>query len=245
MAQGGDINGRIGTRIRAEREARGWSLTDLAGRAAVSRAMIHKVERGASSPTAQLLGKLSGAFGLTMSTLIARAEAGSGRLLRRQDQPEWTDPETGYLRRHVTPVSGLPLDLVQVTLPAGQAVPMPAASYAFIRQVIWVLDGALVFEEGAARHRMDAGDCLELGPPVNCVFRNETDRPCTYAVVVLRDTTGSAAPDSGDSPARIVYYSGRLSGEPAWKSGKQGRRTSAGYWRSTMMPSPIRPRSGT
>ena len=62
MAQGDTIDGRIGARIRAEREGRGWSLTDLAGRAGVSRAMIHKVERGASSPTAQLLGKLSGAF---------------------------------------------------------------------------------------------------------------------------------------------------------------------------------------
>lgn len=196
MAQGDTIDGRIGARIRAEREGRGWSLTDLAGRAGVSRAMIHKVERGASSPTAQLLGKLSGAFGLTMSTLIARAEVESGRLLRRQDQPEWTDPETGYLRRHVTPASGLPLDLVQVTLPARQSVPMPAASYVFIRQVIWVLDGALVFEEGAVPHRMGAGDCLELGPPVDCVFRNETDRPCSYAVVVLRDARGTAGLES-------------------------------------------------
>lgn len=193
MAQGDTIDGRIGARIRAEREGRGWSLTDLAGRAGVSRAMIHKVERGASSPTAQLLGKLSGAFGLTMSTLIARAEVESGRLLRRQDQPEWTDPETGYLRRHVTPASGLPLDLVQVTLPARQSVPMPAASYVFIRQVIWVLDGALVFEEGAVRHQMGTGDCLELGPPVNCMFRNETDLPCTYAVVVLREVRGALA----------------------------------------------------
>ena len=195
MAQGGDIDGRIGTRIRAEREARGWSLTDLAGRAAVSRAMIHKVERGASSPTAQLLGKLSGAFGLTMSTLIARAEAGPGRLLRRRDQPEWTDPETGYLRRHVTPVSDLPLELVQVTLPGGQVVPMPAASYAFVRQVIWVLDGALVFEEGPVRHKMGAGDCLELGPPVDCVFRNETAQPCVYAVVLLPGVHRAAAPE--------------------------------------------------
>ena len=70
-----DIDNRIGASIRAERESRGWSLTELAARAAVSRAMIHKVERGDSSPTANLLGKLSGAFGLSMSTLLARAEA--------------------------------------------------------------------------------------------------------------------------------------------------------------------------
>ena len=54
---------RLGARLRLEREARGWSLSDLAARSGVSRAMINKVERGESSPTAALLGRLSGAFG--------------------------------------------------------------------------------------------------------------------------------------------------------------------------------------
>ena len=174
--------------IRAERESRGWSLTELAARAAVSRAMIHKVERGDSSPTANLLGKLSGAFGLSMSTLLARAEAAGGQLLRRADQPLWTDPETGYLRRQVSPRSDMPVDLVEVTLPPAREVPMPAPAYAFIRQLIWVLDGELTFVEGAITHQLRQGDCLHLGPPADCVFRNVGDRPCRYAVIVLRDT---------------------------------------------------------
>lgn len=184
-AEARTIDADIGARIRTERESRGWSLTDLAERASVSRAMIHKVERGDSSPTANLLGKLSGAFGLSMSTLIARAETGQGRLLRREDQPSWTDPQTGYVRRHVSPRSDMPLDLVHVTLPPGRAVPMPASAYAFLRQLIWVLEGELVFVEGAARHEMREGDCLELGPPTDCVFRNESSYACVYAVAVL------------------------------------------------------------
>ena len=184
-AEARTIDADIGARIRTERESRGWSLTDLAERASVSRAMIHKVERGDSSPTANLLAKLSGAFGLSMSTLIARAETGQGRLLRRENQPSWTDPQTGYVRRHVSPRSDMPLDLVHVTLPPGREVPMPASAYAFLRQLIWVLEGELVFVEGAARHEMREGDCLELGPPTDCVFRNESARPCVYAVAVL------------------------------------------------------------
>ena len=109
-----DLDARIGARIRTERESRGWSLTELAQRSTVSRAMIHKVERGESSPTANLLGKLSGAFGLSISSLIARAESQQGRLLRAADQPTWSDPETGYLRRHVSPQSDLPVDLLQI-----------------------------------------------------------------------------------------------------------------------------------
>ena len=70
-----NLNQRISARIRIERESRGWSLNDLAERAGASRAMIHKIERGESSPTASMLGRLSGAFGISMSTLIARADS--------------------------------------------------------------------------------------------------------------------------------------------------------------------------
>ena len=182
-----DIDKRIGARIRIERESRGWSLTELAERSVVSRAMIHKIERGESSPTATLLGKLSGAFNLSMSTLMARAEMQQGRFLRKEDQPVWVDPQTGYERRHVSPKSDLPLDLVRIELPVGADVPMPASAYAFMRQLIWVLEGELTFLEGEAKHRMSAGDCLELGPPTNCVFKNEGNKPCIYAVLVLRN----------------------------------------------------------
>ena len=186
MAQDNDLDRRIGASIRTERENRGWSLTDLAQRAAVSRAMIHKVERGESSPTANLLGKLSRAFGLSMSALMARAETPQGRLARRADQPVWTDPETQYLRRHISPRTDLPLDLVEVTLRPGTEVAMPASAYAFQRQLIWLLEGELLFIEGAERHQMQPGDCLELGPPQDCVFCNRSAAPCRYAVMVLR-----------------------------------------------------------
>src|ERR1041384_7856621 len=81
-----DVSLRIGKRVALERERRGRSRSERADRSGVSRAMIHKVERGESSPTATLLGKLSGAFGLTVSTLIARGEPRGARVLARDDQ---------------------------------------------------------------------------------------------------------------------------------------------------------------
>ncbi|MEG0207092.1 MAG: XRE family transcriptional regulator [Citrobacter sp.] len=179
------LNQRIGARIRIERESRGWSLTELAERAGVSRAMIHKIERGESSPTATLLGRLSGAFGISMSTLIARAEMQEGKLLRFANQPVWHDPQSHYLRRHVSPRSDLPIDLVQIELPAGSDIPMPASSYVQARQLIWLQQGELVFVEGDTRHEMKVGDCLELGPPNDCRFINETAHSCVYLVVRL------------------------------------------------------------
>lgn len=175
-----NLNQRISARIRIERESRGWSLNDLAERAGASRAMIHKIERGESSPTASMLGRLSGAFGISMSTLIARAEMQEGKLLRFASQPVWRDPQSHYLRRHVSPRSDLPIDLVQIELPPGSDVPMPAASYALARQLIWLQQGELMFVEGNTRHEMQAGDCLELGPPNDCRFINESAETCVY-----------------------------------------------------------------
>ncbi|MBN1084878.1 helix-turn-helix transcriptional regulator [Erwinia aphidicola] len=181
------LNARIGQKVRQERERRGWSLTDLAENSGVSRAMIHKIERGESSPTATILARLSGSFDMSMSQLLALTEVRAGTLTRYEKQPVWHDPETGYIRRHVSP-GQIPVDLVSVELPANTAVPMPAMSYLSRRQLIWVLKGSLTFEEGAHTFEMHSGDCLELGDPADCVFRNDTDEICRYAVLVLKSS---------------------------------------------------------
>jgi transcriptional regulator with XRE-family HTH domain len=176
----------VAERVRAEREARGWTIAELAQRSGVSKAMISKLERVEASPTAMLLGRLAGAFGLTLSTLLARAETAGRRLARRTEQQRWRDPETGYVRQAVSPAAGGPLDLVRVELPARTRVTYPRFTYAFLHQQIWVLEGTLVFREGDVEHQLEAGDCLQLGAPSDCTFANPADRPCQYLVAVVR-----------------------------------------------------------
>lgn len=176
----------IARRLRAERDQRQWTLDDLARHSGVSKAMLSKLERGAASPTAALLGRISGALGMTLSSLLAEPAAVGARLVRAAEQPQWTDPETGYLRRQVSPLTDMPVQLVEVTLPAGQVVRFPASAYTFIRQLVWVLEGQLEFEEGRQVHRLQAGDCLELGPANDCAFRNRGRKGCRYLVVVAR-----------------------------------------------------------
>jgi hypothetical protein len=108
--------------------------------------------------------------------------------VRAHDQIRWTDPATGYIRRQIAPAPGsdLPLDLVEVELPAGAAVAFPAAAFTFVRQLIWVLSGCLTFVEGDVNHVLAAGDCLELGLAADCTFRNDHSEPCVYAVIVVR-----------------------------------------------------------
>jgi transcriptional regulator with XRE-family HTH domain len=106
-----DLGKGIAARVRAERSKREWSLADLAVRADVSKAMLSAIERGEASPTAVLLIRISAAFGMTLSALIARAEAAKGSLARSDAQPLWTDPETGYVRRHLSPDADMPLEM--------------------------------------------------------------------------------------------------------------------------------------
>jgi quercetin dioxygenase-like cupin family protein len=148
--------------------------------------MIAKVERAQAQPTAALLWRLSAALGLTLSELVGRAELATRRLARRAEQPVWTDPGTGYVRRAVSPPAGRPLELVEVELPAGAEVAVPAETYRFIHQQIWVLDGHLRFHEGDAVHELDAGDCLQLGPPAPCAFVNPTRATTRYLVALTR-----------------------------------------------------------
>jgi len=176
----------IASRIRIEREARGWSLGELAEKSGVSKAMISKVERCEASPTATILGRLSGAFGLQLSVLLALAERTGERVSKAHAQSVWIDPETGYERRVISPQNGAALELIQVTLPAGVRVAYPASAFVFQHQQIWVLSGTLTFEEGGMTHVLDAGDCLQLGHPCDCAFHNKRDVPCAYAVALIR-----------------------------------------------------------
>jgi transcriptional regulator with XRE-family HTH domain len=177
---------RLSARLKMERERRGWSLAELAQRSGVSKAMISRIERNETSPTAALLGRLSGAFGLTLSALLGRLDETGEHVRRARDQPIWTDPGSGYRRRQISPAVAAPLELTQVRMPPGARVAFPASSYAFIRQLIWVQEGTLSLVEGGHRLRLDAGDCLAFGSPQDRELRNDGGGECVYIVAVAR-----------------------------------------------------------
>ncbi|MDE1184282.1 XRE family transcriptional regulator [Paraburkholderia sp.] len=181
-----DLSLAIAARVKTEREARNWSLSALAERSGVSKAMISKIERGEASPTATVLGRLSGAFGLALSTLLALAEQTGDRLNRHAQQAVWVDPESGYSRRRISPANGGMLELLEVELPPRVRVPYPSDAFVFQHQQIWVEEGELTFREGAQMHRLEAGDCLQLGSAADCEFINAGHKPCRYIVALVR-----------------------------------------------------------
>jgi transcriptional regulator with XRE-family HTH domain len=180
-----DLDGRIGARIRELRGEGDLTLDDLAERADVSRGMLSRIERGESSPTAQLLGKICNGLGITLSVLFAETERPVSPVARRREQPEWRDPASRYLRRNVSPPgTGSPVDITEVEFPPGAKVAFHDRRLGGSDQHVWVLDGTLELTVGEDMHRLESGDCLwmRFGKPV--VFHNPTRRAVRYAVVI-------------------------------------------------------------
>lgn len=178
---------RLGDRIRSERMRRQWSLAELAERSGVSRAMLSKIERDEASPTAELLVRIAAAFGMTLSSLIALAEISTGgQVLRAEEQRRWTDPATGYIRRHVSPPSPEGLELIHVRLPPGEMVNFPADVYGLSTEVIWVLSGRLKFTDGDNTVDMLAGDSYRMGAtPVPRRYHAPGPEPAVYLVALV------------------------------------------------------------
>jgi transcriptional regulator with XRE-family HTH domain len=183
------INARIARRVAELRAGAGLSLDALATRSEVSRSMISLIERGETSATAVVLEKLSAGLGVALASLFEAPRAAPGPLMRRGEQPQWSDPASGYVRRNVSPPDHpSPMRIVEVEFPAGRRVVLEgAAPDNVIRQQVWVLDGAMVLTQGGQTHRLEAGDCLamQLDGPIE--YRNPTRKPARYAVVIAND----------------------------------------------------------
>jgi len=183
------IDRRIAVRIHELRKTRKLTLEALARRSAVSRSMISLIERGETSPTAALLERLAVALGVPLALLFDRPPAaGAARepIARMRDQPQWRDPESGYVRRNVSP-PGLasPVRIVEVTFPAGAQVAFDTGSRDIRQyQQIWILEGSIEVTVGTARHTLRRGDCLAFLLDRPTRFRNRSRQASRYAVVI-------------------------------------------------------------
>ena len=183
-----DINARIARRVRELRDALGFSLDALAERSGVSRSNISLIERGSSSPTAVVLDRLASGLGVTVASLFEDSRALAAEpspLARVADQPLWTDPASGYVRRNVSPPARSAIQLVDVVFPGGQRVAYDtAAREVDVHQQVWMIDGTMELTVGDALWRLHAGDCLAMRLDRPIVYRNTTRRPARYLVAL-------------------------------------------------------------
>lgn len=184
-----DITARIAKRVRDLRDAQGYTLDALAERSGVSRSNISLIERGQSSPTAAVLDKLAAGLGVTLASLFEDDSAQATEpspVARVADQPVWTDPASGYIRRNLSPAARSPIQLVDVIFPAGQRVAYDGTPRdTEVHQQVWMIDGVMELTVGEEQWRLETGDCLAMRLDSPIVYRNPTRKPARYMVALV------------------------------------------------------------
>lgn len=186
------VVGAIGPKVRAARQALGLSLQQLAARAEVSAAAIHKVECGDMVPTITTLLKLAGALDRPIAHFVGgdarpRPVATLVRGDARGPTPaDWAPAAHG--------VAGLTLAAPDDRFRASgvHASVEPGGGSGDTRplrpgeQIVLVLEGVLEVDVAGERYRLDAGDTLHY----------PTDRPHEWR-------------NPGAAPARAVWFTVR------------------------------------
>jgi transcriptional regulator with XRE-family HTH domain len=184
-----DINVRIAARVKQLRSELGLTLEALAGRCDVSRSMLSLVERGESSPTAVVLEKIASGLEVPLASLFEDSSAPPSPLSRAQDRTAWRDPQSGYIRRNISPMNfPSPLQIVEVELPAGARVAYETATREVsVHQQIWIQEGSIEFTLGSQTYKLIAGDCLAMQLNAPTAFRNPTRKAARYIVVLATE----------------------------------------------------------
>ena len=189
-----DINARIAARVRGLRGACGLTLDALAAKCDVSRSMISLVERGESSPTAVVLEKIAAGLGVSLASLFEDTGAAASPVSRGDDRTPWRDPQSGYVRRNISPPNfPSPIQIVEIVLPAGARVAYESgARDVTMHQQIWVLEGTIEVTLGSVVHRLGEDDCLAMQLNQPTAFRNRTRKAARYIVTIATDRSRPA-----------------------------------------------------
>lgn len=182
-----NIDDLIARRIAHLRTEQRLSLAQLVERSGVSKAMISKIERLESSPTAVVLGKLASGLGIALTELLADDTARPASRLRRRDEQEtWRDPSTGYLRRQVAELDEASRsELVEIDLSAGSRIDYPRWQTNAYRQRLWVLEGELQVTYGDEFYSLRAGDHLDFAVDQAVSFVAPEAGRCRYLLNIL------------------------------------------------------------
>jgi hypothetical protein len=151
--------------------------------------MLSLIERGESSPTAVVLEKVATGLGVPLATLFEDSSAAVSPISRRADRTPWRDPQSGYVRRNISPPNyPSPIQIVEVMLPAGARVAYETgAREPNIHQQVWVREGNVEITAGEVTHALAEDDCLAMQLDAPVTFRNRTRKPARYVVVIASE----------------------------------------------------------
>ena len=178
----------LGLRVRALREAMNLSLRDLAARSGVSAPMLSQVERGETSPTLQVAGRIARGLDLRLSQLLRLDEDGAVTIVRRPDRRQGPEGGRGHSYEILTPpLPGQRAELSRHALAAGAVTGGPGDPPMHepgSRETALVESGTVALICDGARHELAAGDCVTFDADLPHHFENPGDEPAVLLAVV-------------------------------------------------------------
>jgi transcriptional regulator with XRE-family HTH domain len=176
----------VGPRIRALRDAMGFSLRDLAERSGVSAPMLSQVERGETSPTLAVAGKIAAGLDLTLSQLL-RLDEGQHVAISRAAGRRRSERGGHRFEELTPPLPGQRADVSLHVLEPGattggaQDPPMHEPGS---RETAVVLAGALLLVVDGARHKLQEGDSVTFDADLPHHFENEGQEATRFLAVI-------------------------------------------------------------
>ena len=184
----------IGSRVRAERQSRGWTLDQLAEAAGTSRRSVINVEQGAANPSVGILLKLSDALGIGLPNLVAPLEPKPLSVTRAGEAAVLWSGEFGGGGALVAGTE--PPDVVELwdwTMNPGDRHASQAHA-AGTHELVHVLAGALTITVDDQTVELGVGDSMSFPGDVDHGYANHQDKPARFSLTVYEPGVGSADP---------------------------------------------------
>jgi XRE family transcriptional regulator, regulator of sulfur utilization len=180
------VDGVVGGRIKALREAMGFSLRDLAECSGVSAPMLSQVERGETSPTLAVAEKIAAGLELTLSQLL-RLDEGEHVAVSRAGERRRLERGGHRFEELTPPLPGQRADVSLHTLEPGATTGGPGDPPMHepgSRETAVVLKGALALFVEGSRHDLSSGDSVTFDADLPHHFENEGDEPTRFLAVI-------------------------------------------------------------
>ena len=169
---------KIQINLKAARQNAGLSLSQAAQKTGVSKAMLHQIERGDSSPTIATLWKLAKGFHLPLTAFIEDLVQTTDRYTPAQTEPVRFDNSIGiHTVFPFDPVLGS--ETFVVTLEPGQTHTSNPHDTGVIEDIFVVRGDIEILHDGAWKPCL-CGDGLRFRADQPHGYRNLTDEPAQF-----------------------------------------------------------------
>jgi transcriptional regulator with XRE-family HTH domain len=179
----------IGAKVAKARAERGWSLQELARRAGLSPASIHKVEKSGMTPTITSLMKIAAALGKSVGYFIEESDnLRPVTVVRHDARPRLHTSKDGLVLSSISGrygpffVAGAEAEIE----PHADSGPTPMLHPG--EELVLLLEGTMRFTIDAECYELEEGDSIHFRTAYPHSWENPSDRPARAVWLAIRSS---------------------------------------------------------